>query len=232
MSNKRNFKIVLLGEGRVGKTSLTLRFIKDVFDEHQQSTIQATYLQKDLKVGDQNVCLSVWDTAGQERFHALGPIYYRNADGALLVYDITDQDTFERAKTWVMELRKVLGDDIIITIAGNKCDMIKQRQVSEEQALEYARSVGANHLLTSAKANKNVAESFLDLTKRILEKKAQGGNVPPSSNRMSTRGVSGLTIEDTSRPSSHSRINSRVSGLTITDDTPQKKQQDNGPCCK
>lgn len=66
MSNKKNFKIVLLGEGRVGKTSLTLRFIKDLFDEHQQSTIQATYLQKDLKVGDQNVCLSVWDTAGQE----------------------------------------------------------------------------------------------------------------------------------------------------------------------
>ena len=66
MSNKKNFKIVLLGEGRVGKTSLTLRFIKEVFDDNQQSTIQATYLQKDIKIGDQNVCLSVWDTAGQE----------------------------------------------------------------------------------------------------------------------------------------------------------------------
>jgi len=66
MSNKKSFKIVLLGEGRVGKTSLTLRFIKDVFDDNQQSTIQATFLQKDIKVGDQSVTLSVWDTAGQE----------------------------------------------------------------------------------------------------------------------------------------------------------------------
>ena len=96
-----------------------------------------------------------------------------------------------------MELRKVLGEDIIITIAGNKCDMIKQRQVSEEQALEYAQSVGANHLLTSAKANKNVAESFLDLTKRILEKKARDPQLTTgSSPRMSTRGTSGLTIQD------------------------------------
>ena len=100
-----------------------------------------------------------------------------------------------------MELRKVLGDDIVITIVGNKCDMIKHRQVSEEQALEYAQSVGANHLLVSAKANKNVAESFLDLTKRILEKKANtpmGGSPQAhrASVRMSTRGVSGLTIQE------------------------------------
>ncbi|KAL9642694.1 hypothetical protein ABK040_009773 [Willaertia magna] len=222
MSNKKqNFKIVLLGEGRVGKTSLTLRFIKDIFDGQQPSTIQATYLQKDIKIGEQNVTLSVWDTAGQERFHALGPIYYRNADGALLVYDITDQDTFERAKNWVKELKKVLNDDIVITIAGNKCDMIKQRQVSEETAVEYAESVGATHLLTSAKANKNVTESFLDLTKRIIEKKMKDQS--PLSRTNSIRG----------NDNNHVRSSSRITGVVIEQDTePNKNNNNNGKCCK
>jgi len=111
--------------------------------------------------------------AGQEKFHALGPIYYRNADGALLVYDITDQDTFARVQVWIKELRKVVGPNIKITIAGNKFDLQKQRQVSEETALEYAKKVGASHFYTSAKANKNVEEAFMDLAKSILQKKLE-----------------------------------------------------------
>jgi Ras-related protein Rab-21 len=229
------FKIVLLGEGRVGKTSLTLRFVKNSFDDNQPSTIQATYLQKDLKIGDKNVTLSVWDTAGQERFHALGPIYYRNADGALLVYDVTDHDTFVRAKNWVKELRKVVGDDIVITIAGNKCDM-KQKQVSDEEVSEYAKSVGANHLLTSAKANKNVDESFLDITKRILEKKIITSSSPNNTqsttpNRMS-RQQSGLTVEQTERTMQRtdSRLYAKGGGITVLDDKNQQAQP-NKSCC-
>ena len=111
--------------------------------------------------------------AGQEKFHALGPIYYRNADGALLVYDITDQDTFVRVKNWINELRKVVGPNIQITVAGNKFDLQKQRQVSEEMALDYAKKVGASHFYTSAKANKNVDEAFVDLAKNILQKKLE-----------------------------------------------------------
>jgi len=229
MSSTHSFKIVLLGEGRVGKTSLTLRFIKNVFDDQQQSTIQATYLQKDIKIGDKKVTLSVWDTAGQERFHALGPIYYRNADGALLVYDITDQDTFTRAKGWVKELRKVVGSDIKITIAGNKCDMVKHRQVDEKEAEEFAQSVGATHMLTSAKANKNVDEAFLDLTKRILQQK-QGGIVPPSP-RQSGKHNSGIAIADNRRQSTRSE--SRMygqQGLQVVDDD-AKPSSSGGKCC-
>lgn len=171
MSNDLYFKVVLLGEGRVGKTSLVLRYTKGTFNDRQESTIQATYLEKQLKIGDHKVTLSVWDTAGQERFHALGPIYYRNADGALLVYDITDADTFHKVKSWVKELRKVVGPDIFICIAGNKYDLIKQRQVEEKEATDFAQSVGANHILTSAKLNKGVEEAFMDLTKKMVQKK-------------------------------------------------------------
>lgn len=108
MSRSAQFKVVLLGEGRVGKTSLVLRFCKDTFTDGQPPTIQASCMDKVLRVGEKNLHLVIWDTAGQERFHALGPIYYRDADAALLVYDITDSDSFNKVKTWVKELRKMV----------------------------------------------------------------------------------------------------------------------------
>jgi len=89
-SQRLQAKVVLLGEGRVGKTSLVLRFCKDTFSDSQSPTIQASFLDKAVTVGDNRISLAIWDTAGQERFHALGPIYYRDADSALLVFDITD----------------------------------------------------------------------------------------------------------------------------------------------
>jgi Ras-related protein Rab-21 len=110
--------------------------------------------------------VSIWDTAGQERFHALGPLYYREADGAVLVYDITDEQSFKRVQDWVKELRKMLGEDICIALAGNKADMEKQRNVDKDEALKYAASVGATHHLTSAKSGTGVNEIFQELLRR------------------------------------------------------------------
>ena len=107
-SQRLQAKVVLLGEGRVGKTSLVLRFCKDTFSESQSPTIQASFLDKAVTVGENRISLAIWDTAGQERFHALGPIYYRDADAALLVFDITDPDSFTKVKSWVKELRKMV----------------------------------------------------------------------------------------------------------------------------
>jgi Ras-related protein Rab-21 len=136
MSGVERFKVVLLGEGRVGKTSILLRYIKGEYTDRQVSTLQASYLDKRLNVGSTSVQLSIWDTAGQERFHALGPIYYRDSSGALLVYDITDAESFNKVKNWVKELRKIVGNDIILIIAGNKVDLEKNRHVNEKEALE------------------------------------------------------------------------------------------------
>ena len=97
-------KVVLLGEGRVGKTSLVLRFCKDSFSEAQPPTIQASYLDKQMTIGDKRLSLAIWDIKARS-FHA-SPIYYRDADAALLVYDITDADSFKKVKSWVKELRK------------------------------------------------------------------------------------------------------------------------------
>ena len=158
------FKIVLLGEGRVGKTSILLRYTKGEYDERQVSTNQASYLDKKLTVNGINVHLSIWDTAGQERFHALGPIYYRDADAALLVYDITDKESFNRVRKWVKELRKIVGNDIIIVVAGNKIDLEKQKSIPEEEAMKYVQSVEATHFYTSAKLNRGIDAVFTDLT--------------------------------------------------------------------
>ncbi|CAB1346407.1 unnamed protein product, partial [Coregonus sp. 'balchen'] len=120
------------------------------------------------------------DTAGQERFHALGPIYYRDSNGAILV------------KNWVKELRKMLGNEICLCIVGNKVDLEKERHVSVEEAEGYAESVGAKHYHTSAKLNKGIEELFLDLCKRMMEtaqaeERAKGNGASQSTS--SRRGV-------------------------------------------
>ncbi|KAG0718688.1 Ras-related protein Rab-21 [Chionoecetes opilio] len=130
---------------------------------------QASFLTKRVNLNGKRVNLAIWDTAGQERFHALGPIYYRESHGAILVYDITDQDSFLKVKNWVRELRRMLGDDICLVIGGNKTDLERERRVSLEEAETYAREVGALHFLTSAKLNQGVEELFLELTRRMLQ---------------------------------------------------------------
>merc|ERR1711998_695392 len=166
-----SFKMVLLGEGRVGKTSTVLRYVHDKFDDRTQATIQASFLNKRLSVAGEQVNIAIWDTAGQERFHALGPIYYRDADGALLVFDVTDGESFEKVKMWVKELRKMVGKDIAIAIAGNKCDLERNRRVSTEEGQRYAESVTACYFNTSAKLNRGIDEAFLELAKRMLANK-------------------------------------------------------------
>ncbi|ESN93897.1 hypothetical protein HELRODRAFT_88095 [Helobdella robusta] len=166
--HRLSFKVVLLGEGAVGKTSLVLRYVENKFNDKHLSTLQASYLTKKLNISDKRITLALWDTAGQERFHALGPIYYRDSNGALLVYDITDEDSFKKVQTWVKELRKMLGSDICLRIVGNKIDLDKERHVSLEEAENYSASVGAKHFQTSAKLNKGLDELFYDLSRGLM----------------------------------------------------------------
>lgn len=106
-------------------------------------------------------------TQGLFRFHALGPIYYRSSNGAVLVYDITDQDSFEKVKNWVKELQKMLGNEVVLVIVGNKTDLEKDRNVNTEEAEEYATSVGARYFETSAKLNVGIEDVFLDLSAAV-----------------------------------------------------------------
>ncbi|VDI18060.1 ras-related protein Rab-21-like [Mytilus galloprovincialis] len=190
---RNSFKVVLLGEGCVGKTSLVLRYVENKFNDKHLTTLQASFLNKKLNIGGKRVNLAIWDTAGQERFHALGPIYYRDSNGAILVYDITDEDSFQKVKNWVKELRKMLGNDISLCIAGNKIDLEKDRHVAVSDAEAYAKSVGAKHFHTSAKLSKGIDEMFLDLSKSMIEKSAENGG---KNNRTMTKSKSVIVVDD------------------------------------
>lgn len=178
-----NFKVVLLGEGCVGKTSLVLRYVEDKFNTKHISTLQASFLNKKINVDGRTVRMALWDTAGQEKFHALGPIYYRSSNGAILVYDITDEDSFQKVKKWIKELKKMLGADITLAIVGNKIDLDRDRNVDPEMAQSYADSVGATHYETSAKNNVGVEEVFVGLTKHMVAVQEAKRAADPTLNR-------------------------------------------------
>ncbi|KAG0430229.1 hypothetical protein HPB47_022866 [Ixodes persulcatus] len=134
------FKLVLLGESAVGKSSLVLRFVKGQFHEYQESTIGAAFLTQTVCLDETTVKFEIWDTAGQERYHSLAPMYYRGAQAAIVVYDITNQDTFGRAKTWVKELQRQASPSIVIALAGNKADLASKRAVELEVAKKLPKT--------------------------------------------------------------------------------------------
>lgn len=220
MSN--TFKVVLLGEGRVGKTSLVSRFVHDTFDAEQPSTVQANmYFKKKIQLDNgASIDLSIWDTAGQERFHALGPIYYRGAQGAVLVYDITDRETFSRVQHWVKELKLVLGDGVSggstlqLVICGNKCDRERERDVDLAVAEAYAKKEGAVHLSTSAMTGQNVVEAFETLGKRI----ARVNGVTASKSKRGGGGGAAASSSAQDMESSVGLVKKKKGALRVVDD--------------
>jgi Ras-related protein Rab-5C len=159
--------MVLLGESAVGKSSLVLRFVRGQFHEYQESTIGAAFLTQTVSVDDTTVKLELWDTAGQERYHSLAPMYYRGAQAAIVVYDITNADTFSRAKVWVKELQRQAAPNIVIALAGNKADLAAKRQVEVVDAQTYAEENGLIFMETSAKTAMNVNDIFMAIAKKL-----------------------------------------------------------------
>jgi len=179
MNNKIfQFKLVLLGESAVGKSSLVLRFVKGQFLDYQESTIGAAFLTQTVLLNDTTVKFEIWDTAGQERYHSLAPMYYRGAQAAIVVYDITSYDSFDRAKKWVKELQRQGNPNIVIALAGNKFDLAPKRKVEIEEAQSYADENGILFMETSAKTAANVNELFVAIAKKLP--KTQAPNRPPS----------------------------------------------------
>lgn len=186
------FKLVLLGEAAVGKSSLVLRFVKGQFLEYQESTIGAAFLTQTVCLEDDTkVKFEIWDTAGQERYHSLAPMYYRGAQAAIVVYDVTNADSFTKAKSWVKELQRQANPNMVIALAGNKADLAAKRQVATQEVVGYAEEQGLLFMETSAKTAMNVNEIFMEIARTLPKTESK-------------RQPDGLNIRNSNKPQKES----------------------------
>lgn len=173
------FKLLLIGDSGVGKTCLLFRFSEDAFNSTFISTIGIDFKIRTIELDGKKIKLQIWDTAGQERFRTITTAYYRGAMGIMLVYDITNEKTFENIKNWIRNIEEHAAPDVQKMILGNKCDMNDKRVVSRERGEQLALEYGIRFMETSAKASMNVEESFYILSgdiKAHIDKKMEGKN--------------------------------------------------------
>ncbi|TVY18877.1 Vacuolar protein sorting-associated protein 21 [Lachnellula arida] len=214
-------KLVLLGEAAVGKSSLVLRFVNNDFQENKEPTIGAAFLTQKCNLPTRTIKFEIWDTAGQERFASLAPMYYRNAQSALVVYDLTKPTSLIKAKHWVAELQRQASPGIVIALVGNKLDLTNEssgsgnalgddsetdaaegenddgdaRKVSTAEAKSYAEEEGLLFFETSAKNGTNVTEVFTAIANAIPETSLKGARGP------------GATQSSANRTEDQSRVN-------------------------
>ncbi|KAG6444349.1 hypothetical protein O3G_MSEX003324 [Manduca sexta] len=153
----------------VGKTSLVVRYIGKMFSKHISPTIGASFFTCNINLDNARVKLQVWDTAGQERFRSMAPMYYRNANAALLVFDITSATSFTAIKGWVKELQSNVPEAMVLSVVGNKSDLESLRAVPYSDAAQYAATIGAAYTETSALHDQGIDQVFLNTATSLLK---------------------------------------------------------------
>ena len=172
------FKILLIGDAGVGKSSILLRYTDDSFEEHMASTIGVDFKVKTVCIGGKTLKLTIWDTAGQERFRTLTSSYYRGCHGIILVFDVNDQSSFAHLRKWLDELDMYSTTTYAKLLVGNKTD-VGEREVSFQEATEFARQQAMLYIETSAKTRVGIRQAFDEVVQKILDTpellKEQGG---------------------------------------------------------
>lgn len=170
ISRMREYKLVVLGSGGVGKSALTVQFVQGIFVEKYDPTIEDSY-RKQVEIDGQQCMLEILDTAGTEQFTAMRDLYMKNGQGFLLVYSITAQSTFNDLSDLREQILRVKDtDDVPMILVGNKCDLEDERIVGKDQGQSLARQINCAFLETSAKLKINVNEIFYDLVRQINQK--------------------------------------------------------------
>ena len=170
------YKIMVLGESKVGKTSLIKRYTKDQFGGVYLTTIGMDFQDKIIEIEDKKIRLQIWDTAGQERFRNITKGYFQSAKGLIIVYEISDKESFEKINFWMKDIKNNAPEDAKIILVGNKEDLTSERQVSIEEGENYAKHYNIKFFEACAKDGTNVKELFYYLANEIYQDDKLKGN--------------------------------------------------------
>jgi len=179
------FKLLLIGDSGVGKSCLLLRFADDTYTESYISTIGVDFKIRTIELDGKTIKLQIWDTAGQERFRTITSSYYRGAHGIIVVYDVTDQESFNNVKQWLQEIDRYASENVNKLLVGNKSDLTTKKVVDFTTAKEYADQLGIPFLETSAKNATNVEQAFMTMAAEI--KNRMGPVTTASDNKPSVK---------------------------------------------
>ena len=198
-------KLIIVGDSGVGKTNLISRFASDKFQSNSKATIGVEFIYKTLKINKEIFKVEIWDTAGQERYKSITSAYYKGAKGAIIVYDITSETSFNNIENWINEVKSKASNNIQIMIIGNKTDLYKERKISVEKGIEKAKTLNFHLFEGSALDKTNVKEAFNYLLKEMY-----------------------LDVKNISRNNSNNNDggNFGINGVVINTSTKQKKN-----CC-
>ena len=163
------FKVLLLGNSDVGKSSLILRYVDQVWSDTFVPTIGVDFKVKTLELQNKQIKMQIWDTAGQERFRNVISSYFRGAHGILLIYDVTNRDSFKNLESWLIEIEKNASENVLKILIGNKNDLVDDKEIKTEEGQAFANRNGMQFIETSAKENTNVTEAFECLVKLMME---------------------------------------------------------------
>lgn len=173
-----SLKVVVVGDSGVGKTCLLIRFIRDLWDEDSQPTLGVEFMTKIVTTEKHRIQLQLWDTAGQELFRSVTRGYYRGSAGALLVFDVTNRDSFENIDRWLQDVKDVARSDVVALLIGNKVDLCvnnDKRQVTKEEAEAFAKLHGMQYFETSAKTGAQISEA-INACVTVIEKNVDDGS--------------------------------------------------------
>jgi Ras-related protein Rab-8A len=181
-----SMKLLMVGDSGVGKSCLLLRFVDDKFNPSFITTIGIDFKVKTISIGDKRIKLQIWDTAGQERFRTITTAYYRGAHGIIIVYDVTQQSSFDRVEAWFKTVQQHTKEDTQVIIVANKCDDENSRVITTQQGEELAKSLNAPFIEASAKTGLNVSDVFVTLAQQIMETSSDIG-APPSEDNIDVK---------------------------------------------
>ena len=168
------YKVIIIGDTAVGKSNILSRYVKDEFSSNSKSTVGVELGIKFLKIKNTKTKIQIWDTAGQERYRAITSSYFKGSNGCFIVYDITNEASFNNIENWYEQIQKETSSDLPILLVGNKCDLEDERKVPIEKGKEKAKNLNCAFFETSALKKINIDKIFEELVNNIYEK--TGGN--------------------------------------------------------